>query len=199
MKNLLNQLRKFNTPLHRGIISMIFGVAFIVLPYRSPLALNILIAAAGLFVIFVGILTIAELDFDTRGILYYLSLAKTVALILAGIVIIVSRTALAGWLCLGYGIYILIRTVPVLIASILLPELEEKSWWVRMVITVLEITLGTWLVFSPEWPNLYILAGVTLIVIAVECFIKHTRNDPDTPYRTVSGGTIYDTDFEDKT
>ena len=200
MKNLLNKLRKFNTPLYHGIVSLVFGIAFIVLPYLSELALNIMIALAGLFLIFIGILTVAEIDTEDRSLLYYLSIIKTMALILAGALIIVSRTGLAKWLCIGYGAYILIHAIPTLVGLIILTEIEKKSWWVRMIVTVFEITVGAWLTLSPEWPSSYLLAGGALIIISVECFIKHNKGDATaTPHRKVSGGTIYDTDFEDKT
>ncbi|MBR5448931.1 MAG: hypothetical protein IKV43_02995, partial [Clostridia bacterium] len=111
-----------------------------------------------------------------------------------------SGIQLARWLCLGYGIYILCRSVPSLIGLILLPRTEAKSWWIKLIISIFEILLGVWLAVYPEWPSLYIIAGATLIVIAVECFIKHFKNDKTAPpHHTVSGGTIYDTDFEDKT
>ncbi|MBR5449666.1 MAG: hypothetical protein IKV43_06715, partial [Clostridia bacterium] len=91
MRNLLNKLRKFNTPLYYGIVSTVFGIAFIVLSCIENLTLlNIMIAIAGLFVIFVGILTIAELDTESRGLLYYLGVGKTLLLIGAGIFLISS-------------------------------------------------------------------------------------------------------------
>ena len=200
MKNLLNKLRKFNTPLYHGIICTVFGVAFIALPFISKLALQILIVLAGLFVIFIGVLTVAELDTDTRSLRYYLSVAKTVLLILAGIVIIVFRLMLARWFCLGYGIYMLCRAVPPLIRLIILPKTEAKAWWARLILSIFEILLGTWLAIYPEWPSLYILAGVALILVAVECFVKHHKSEATpTATHTVSGGTIYGADFEDKT
>ncbi len=199
MKNLLNKLKKFNTPLYYGITSLIFGLAFIILPCLSEDALEILICLAGVFVIFVGILTVADLDTPDRSILYYMSVGKTLLLIGAGVFIIVSRLALARTLCLGYGIYILCRSVPSLIRSIVLPRTESGAWWVRLIFSIFEIILGSWLVIYPEWPSLYILAGVALTVIAVECFIKHKKKETAAPTaHTVVGDTIYGADFEDK-
>ena len=200
MKNLLNKLRKFNTPLYHGIICTVFGIAFVALAFISTAALEFLVILAGLFVVFVGVLTVAELDTDSRSLRYYTSVAKTVLLILAGIVIIVSRLLLARWLCLGYGVYILCRAVPPLIGLILLPKTETKSWWARLILSIFEILLGAWLAIYPEWPNLYVLTGVALVFMAVECFIKHYKGKTSsTPTHTVSGGTIYGADFEDKT
>ena len=199
MKNLLNKLKKFNTPLYYGILCTIFGIAFIALPYIYQPALEILVAVAGLFVIFIGVLTVAELDTTDRSLSYYLSVGKTLLLIGAGVFIMTSRLHLARWLCLGYGIYILCRAVPSLIGLIILPKTETKSWWARLVLTIFELLLGTWLAIYPYWPSLYILAGVALIVIAVECFFKHKKKETPAPTaHTVVGGTIYGADFEDK-
>jgi uncharacterized membrane protein HdeD (DUF308 family) len=199
MKNLLNKLKKFNTPLHYGIICVVFGIAFIALPYIYQPALEILVALAGLYVLFVGILTVAELDTTDRSIFYYLSVGKTLLLIGAGVFITVSRLQLARWLCLGYGIYILCRAVPTLVGLILLPKTNTKSWWVKFILSILQTILGTWLAIYPHWPSLYILAGVALTVIAVECFIKHKKKEaPAYIGHRVVGGTVYGADFEDK-
>ena len=199
MKNLLNKLKKFNTPLYYGILCTVFGIAFIALPYIYRPALEILVALVGVYVVFIGVLTVAELDTADRGLSYYLSVGKTLLLIGAGIFVIASRLHLARWLCLGYGVYILCRAVPSLIGLIMLPKTETKSWWIRLVITIFEILLGMWLAIYPYWPSLYILAGVALIVIAVECFIKHKKKETAAPTaHTVVGDTIYGADFEDK-
>lgn len=73
MKKLLERLKEFNTPLYYGIACLVFGVAFTVLPYLWKPALDILLVIAGIFSIFVGILTVSLLDTEYRGIGYYLS------------------------------------------------------------------------------------------------------------------------------
>lgn len=199
MKNILNKLKKFNTPLYYGIVCTVFGIAFIALPHIYPTALEILVALAGLFLLFVGILTVADLDTTDRSITYYLSVGKTLLLIGAGIFIMVFRLGLAKWICLGYGIYILCRAVPILIRQVLAPKTEAKSWWVTFILSILQITLGIWLAIYPYWPSLYILAGVALLIVAIECFIKHVKGEPLTSKtHTTFGGTFYSTDFEDK-
>lgn len=193
MKRMLEFVKKLNTPLTYGIICAVFGLAFIVLPLIEPLILDVLIAVAGVVAILIGILMIPELNTPDRTLSYYLSVGKTLAFIGVGIFLITARSALATHFCFAFGVYILLRAIPVLIKSILLPSISSVGWWVRLVLSILEITLGAWLIFFPRWPHL--LAGAMLLLVAIDLFLKLYKNRPTTVSRD---GTIYDLDFEDK-
>lgn len=201
MKTILEKLKKFNTPLHYGIICAVFGVAFAVLPYIWKPALDILLISAGVFSIFLGILTVSLLDTSYRGISYYISVGKTLFLIGFGIFLIISRSSLAWMLCIGYGLYLVCRGTPMLLKSVILPKTDSVVWWIRLVLSIFEIILGLWLVVYPKWPSEYLLAGAALIITAIELFAKHSKKEKEPPTEAprVMFGTVYDTDFEDKT
>ena len=198
MKNILEKLKKFNTPLYYGILCAVFGVSFIILPYLWKPALDILLIIGGVFSIFVGILTISLLDTESRDIGYYLSVIRTLCFIGFGVFLITSRSALAGTLCTGYGIYLLYRSIPGLIKCITLPKTDDKTWWLRLILSIFEIILGIWLILYPMWP--YVLAGASLILTAIELFVKHKKSPTDYIKGTprVMFGTVFDPEFEDK-
>lgn len=201
MKAILEKLKKFNTSLYYGIACAILGVAFVILPYIWKPALDILLISAGVFSIFLGILTISLLDTTYRGISYYLSVGKTLCLIGFGIFLIISRSSLAWMLCIGYGIYLVCRGTPLLLKSVILPKIEAVVWWIRLILSIFEIIIGLWLVIYPKWPSEYLLAGVALIITAIELFAKHNKKEKEPPSDAprVMFGTVYDADFEDKT
>ncbi len=199
MRKILDKLKKFNTPLCYGITCAAFGVAFAVLPYIWKPALDILLILAGVFSIFVGILTVSLLDTEYRGISYYLSVGKTLCLIGFGIFLITSRSSLAWMLCIGYGIYLLCRAIPALTKCVLLPKSAEAVWWVRLILSIFEILIGLWLIIYPKWPSEYVLAGAALIVTAIELFIKHGKKDKAPSAPRIMFDTVFDPDFEDKT
>lgn len=199
MRKILDKLKKFNTPLYYGIACLAFGVSFAVLPYLWKPALDILLILAGVFSIFVGILTVSLLDTEYRDISYYLSVGKTLCLIGFGIFLITSRSSLAWMLCIGYGIYLLVRAVPSLIKCVLLPKTGETVWWVRLLLSIFEILIGLWLIIYPKWPSEYVLAGAALIVTAIELFIKHNKKDKTATPPRMMFGTVFDPEFEDKT
>ena len=198
MKKLLERLKEFNTPLYYGIACLVFGVAFTVLPYLWKPALDILLVIAGIFSIFVGILTVSLLDTEYRGIGYYLSVGRTLCLIGFGIFLITSRSSLAWMLCIGYGIYLLVRAIPALIKCVLLPSTAEAVWWVRLLVSIFEILIGLWLIIYPKWPSEYVLAGTALILTGVEILLKRKKREGDSSAPRMTFGTVFDPEFEDK-
>ena len=193
MKKALDWLRKFNTPLCYAIICLVFGVAFIALPFFAPLALDILLIIAGVCSIAVGIVTIVDLETTDRSMSYYLNVVKTLVFIGAGIFIIIARSGLATSICLWFGIYILVRAIPMLVKLVTSPLSKDREWWVRLVLSIVEILLGCWLIFYPVWPH--ILAGAMLVIISIELFIKHRKGGWKKP---TGDSTLFDLHFEDK-
>lgn len=196
MKKILDTLKKFNTPLYYGIVCAVFGFAFIVFPYLWKPALDILLIIAGAFSIFVGILNVSLLDTPDRSPAYYLLVGKTLCLIGFGIFLITSRSSLAWMLCIGYGVYILCRAIPLLVKCVMLPKTDEPIWWVKIILSIIEILLGLWLVIYPAWP--FILAGAALLLTAVELFVRLNKKDKASTAPRMRFGTIFDPDFEDK-
>lgn len=194
MKKILEWLKKFNTPLYYGILCAVFGLAFIILPYTPiKVALDILLVVAGVASIFVGILTVTELEGAERGARYYVGVAKTIGLIAFGIFLIVSRSALAYNICLVFGVYILFRSIPTLVRSVMAPSTASKEWWIKLILSILEILLGLWLIIYPVWPAT--LAGAMLILLSVDLFAREHKRRRTGDTRS---DTIFDPHFEDR-
>ena len=194
MRKFLDSLRKFNTPLCYAIICLVFGLAFIVLPYFAPLALDILLIVAGACSIAVGILTVVDLETADRSLSYYLNVIRTLVFIGAGIFIIIVRSSLAASICLWFGIYILVRSIPTLVKLVTAPSTGDREWWVRLILSIVEILLGCWLIFYPIWPH--VLAGAMLVILSIDFFIKHHKGGGWK--KPTKDSTIFDPHFEDK-
>lgn len=194
MRKILDWLKKFNTPLYYGVACLVFGGAFIILPFIAPVLLDILLVVAGICSIALGVLSIVELETSDRSLSYYLNLIRTLLLIGFGLFLIIVRSSLAESICLGFGIYVLVRSIPMLVRLVTLPSTTDKSWWLRLILSILEILLGLWLVFYPAWPH--ILAGAMLVILSIDFFIKHHKGGGWK--KPTKDSTIFDPHFEDK-
>ena len=172
MEKLLESIRKFDTPLLWGIASLLFGILFILLPSS---VLDIILLITGILVIILSLLRlISLLATPKRTVPFVISVVLNALIFFFGISLSMARSDYAHSICTTLGVYLSVLSFFRLVTSYRTPaEARGRSWWVDTVIACLMLAVGLWLVIYPVWPK--ILAGVALIVLSAEFFIRTAK------------------------
>lgn len=198
MLNLLEFIKKLNTPYAYGVYCIIFGLGFFLLPERI---MSSVISIVGVLFILVGlaklIITLSKREKDPFR---SFKIVKDGAVVFVGVMLVSLRASLSETICSVVGIYLIVVSI---ITIYKMTKVEKAargaSYALDGVIIALILAFGIWLCVSPTRPNL--LLGIALILAGVR-LVRSNKKAKRRASERLSyysrGGDLYSDDFVDK-
>ncbi len=181
-KDIKKTVRNFkNYILIMSAVLFVSGLLLIVFPQTS---VNIICYIVGIALCILGIMSIVGYFREMTDIFGSLGLAQGIALIAAGLIVVIRPLVISGMITLVFGIIMVLDGILKLQYAFDLFRIRAKYWWVVLVASAVMITVGAIVVFNPFGSEsvLVVFTGVFLILdslsdVATVMYISHAVKD----------------------
>lgn len=154
-----------------ALLSIIFGFTLI---FCSEALINTICYALGVCIILVGIVFMVQyVRKDVLKDFYKKELVIGLCAVFAGVFVICDAKEIQTFIPRVFGIIVLVSGFIKLQNSLDLKRIDNKSWSVILILSLINIAFGIILVLEPEWINkiLFCLIGIGLVYSGLSDFV----------------------------
>ena len=152
------------TLLLRGVLLAVAGLILLVFPLRVVNILTVLVGIAALFSGIVGLVNYLRLrDGSTYS---YVILTESIIDIILGIILVLLPELTILIVSILLGIWVITGGVFNIFSSVFLRRLENKNWWIYLIIGLLIMVLGITIFVHPVLSTKALMMWIGIVIIA---------------------------------